>query len=217
MLTAGLPPSVREHPVRRSFYLLLYNAARIASYTIAGALTGTLGAQALHGISPEFGHRMLQWLAGLLLLGIGLYLAGWFPHLARIERLGLPLWRRLEPLAQRVLPVDSPLKALAFGALWGWFPCGLVYTTVFYATASGGAWQGALFMTFFGLGTLPATFGAGMISGWLARATHNTSLRRLVGLIVITAAVATLILPALMPTTLHFPTAIPLQRQEVSP
>ena len=217
MLTAGLPREVREHTLRRSLYLLLYNFARIASYAAGGALTGTLGAQALQGISPEFGHRMLQWLAGILLLGIGLYLAGWFPQLARLERLGLPLWRRLEPLAQRVLPVDSPLKALTFGALWGWFPCGLVYTTVFYATASGGAWQGALFMTFFGLGTLPATFGAGMISGWLARATHNTSLRRLVGLIVITTAVATLILPALMPTVPSLPTAIPWQRQEVEP
>jgi len=138
MLTAGLPREVREQPLRRSLYLFLYNAARIASYTAAGALTGAVGAQALHGLSPEFGHRMLQWLAGLLLLGIGLYLAGWFPQLARIERLGLPLWRRLEPLAQRILPVNSPAKALTFGALWGWFPCGLVYTTVFYATASGG-------------------------------------------------------------------------------
>jgi len=217
MLTAGLPREVREQPLRRSLYLFLYNAARIASYTAAGALTGAVGAQALHGLSPEFGHRMLQWLAGLLLLGIGLYLAGWFPQLARIERLGLPLWRRLEPLAQRILPVNSPAKALTFGALWGWFPCGLVYTTVFYATASGGAWQGALFMAFFGVGTLPATFGAGMISGWLARATHNEALRRAVGLIVIATALATLILPALLPTSPGFPTEIPLLRQEVVP
>ena len=61
------------------------------------AAFGWLGGALLAAGSHAWPHRVLQWLAALVLVGIGLYIAGWFPRLPEVERLGAPLWRRLEP------------------------------------------------------------------------------------------------------------------------
>ncbi len=60
------------------------------------------------------------------------------------------------PLASKAIPVNSPAKALSLGVIWGWLPCGLVYSTLTWALASGSIVSGASIMLFFGLGTLPA-------------------------------------------------------------
>jgi hypothetical protein len=59
-------------------------------------------------------------------------------------------------LCTRALPVNTPLKALGLGAIWGWLPCGLVYSTLTWALASNNIIDGGSIMFFFGLGTLPA-------------------------------------------------------------
>ena len=50
---------------------------------------------------------------------IGLHLAGWLPRLAQVERIGVPLWNRLEPFGRRLMPVNTPSRALAYGLIWG--------------------------------------------------------------------------------------------------
>ncbi len=198
MLTLGLPREIRDTPARRRSFLLLYNLARIFSYTLAGAVTAQLGGGTLAWIAPQLGHTLLQGLAAGVLLIAGLTIAGWFPHPGRLERLGSPLWRRLEPLGRRLLPVDRPAKAFGFGLVWGWLPCGMVYTAVIYATTSTQAWQGAVFMFFFGLGTLPATLSAGLVSNALVRLSRNPTLRQGVGLAFIALALTTLLYPTLV-------------------
>ena len=76
--------------------------------------------------------------------------------LNRIESIGKHLWSRISPFAKHVLPVNSKTKAFGLGALWGWLPCGLVYSTLTWSMASGSLFNGAAIMLFFGLGTLPA-------------------------------------------------------------
>ena len=49
------------------------------------------------------------------------------------------------------MPIDSPLKALGYGALWGWLPCGLVYSALTWAMTSGSSINGALVMLAFAL------------------------------------------------------------------
>ncbi len=187
-LTFSLPPDVRADRWRLGIHVAAYNLGRLASYAVAGALAGGLGERLLAAISPEYGRLVLALLAAAFMVGIGLYLAGWFPRFATIERLGAPLWRRLEPIGQRLLPVASPWQALLFGAIWGWLPCGLVYSVLLWAITAGSALDGALFLLAFGLGTLPATLTAGIVTGWMARFSRTRGLRQTVGLLLILLA-----------------------------
>jgi sulfite exporter TauE/SafE len=150
-----------------------YNAGRIGSYAIAGALAGGVaaGAQVLTGVA------WLQaggyWLANLMLVALGLYLMDAWRGLARLEAGGQVIWRRLQPLMQHLLPLDNPLKMLAVGALWGWLPCGMVYSMLMTAMLTGSARSGASVMLVFGLGTLPTLLVMGMLGtsfkDWMQR------------------------------------------------
>jgi sulfite exporter TauE/SafE len=134
---------------------LAYNSGRIASYGAAGALAGGLGsAGLLFRDAVPLQHTFLL-LASLMLLGLGLYLAGIAPFMRRIEALGGFVWRRIQPYSHHFLPVDSAPRALGLGALWGWLPCGLVYTMLLTALAAADPAAGSLVMLAFGLGTLP--------------------------------------------------------------
>ena len=137
---------------------LAFNAGRIASYAAAGALAGLLGAGA-YALGAAPAQQLLQGAASLMLILVGLYLAGASGATAWLERLGAPLWRRLQPLALRLRP-----HSFAAGAVWGWLPCGLVYGALGTAAAAGSPAQGAAAMAAFGLGTLPWLLGAGALA-----------------------------------------------------
>ncbi|HET7365495.1 MAG TPA: sulfite exporter TauE/SafE family protein [Burkholderiales bacterium] len=158
---------IRSAPERRWGSLLLFNAGRITSYAVAGAIGGTLGAL----VSAQ---GVLYVLANVLLIGIGLHLAGATTVLAPLEALGAPLWRRLQPLAARSMNGN----AYVAGLFWGWLPCGLVYGALAVAAFAGSAQGGAAAMAAYGLGTLPWLMGAGLAFSWLqgkvARAVAGT-------------------------------------------
>ena len=145
----GCTPSVN-----RSSLLLFYHVGRIASYCIIGAIVGFTGSIAAKNIGmPIAGLRLIS---AVFLILLGLYIGQWLLWLNRIEALGKGLWGYLSPLAKHVIPVDSTKKSFGLGALWGWLPCGLVYSTLTWALASGSSYTGAAIMLAFGLGTLPA-------------------------------------------------------------
>lgn len=196
-LTLSLPEEIRFNRRRLFFYVLAYNLGRLTSYILAGAVIGTIGMALFQLISPYYGHRLIQAFAGLVLLGIGLYLAGWFPLMAYVEKIGVPLWRWLDPLRKRLIPVRTPGHAFLFGIVWGWLPCGLVYSVLVWAAASGGPVEGALRMLAFGVGTLPGLVTAGVFTGWLTRLLHRPYARQIAGLIVIAFGLAALALAAL--------------------
>ena len=191
-LTFSLPPEIRNHRWRLLPYISAYNLGRIGSYTLVGAIVGGLGDNLFNFISPNYGHLLLQGIAAIIMVGIGLYLAGWFPRFAEIEKLGQPLWRKLEPLGQKLLPVRSPSHAFLFGVIWGWLPCGLVYSALLWSASTGSATNGALFMLAFGAGTLPTVMTAGIVTGWLIRLTRLPHLKAAVGLSIIALALASL-------------------------
>ncbi len=188
-LSFSLPEDVRQQRWRLLPYIAAYNFGRISSYALAGAVAGGLGQELFQLISPKYGHLILQALGSSIMIGIGLYLAGWFPGFAQIERLGRPLWTKIEPHAQKLLPVRSPLQAFFFGLLWGWLPCGLVYSTLILATSAGDTVNGTLFMLAFGLGTLPAVMTAGIVSGWIMRVSRLPWVKASVGLSLIILAI----------------------------
>lgn len=161
-----------------------YNLGRIASYAVAGAMAGAIGGGGLmlRGVLPvQLGFYLL---ANVLLVGLGLYLGGWSHLVARLEVPGRWLWRRVQPLIAPLLPADSLPKALAVGALWGWLPCGLVYSLLATALLAGSTAGGAVVMFAFGLGTLPNLIAAGMALGRLQTVFRTRAVRQLSGGIV---------------------------------
>jgi sulfite exporter TauE/SafE len=179
-LSFGLPDSGRRWSI-----LIAYNAGRISSYTVAGALMGALGFY-FSGLLPvQTAQRLLLTLAGLFLVLMGLYLAGWWNALSRVERFGGLLWRRIEPLGRGLLPVRSVHQGFALGLLWGWLPCGLVYSALVWTVAAGGALQGASLMFAFGLGTLPNLLLMGVAAAQIQRWVRNPAIRAIAGALVI--------------------------------
>lgn len=150
MFTTSLSRQSKRYP----FYILSYNVGRILSYSLIGALAGLTGSLAAKNIGlPLAGLRLI---AGVFLILLGLYIGQWLMWITKIEMLGKGLWKLISPFSRKLLPVDSINKALLLGALWGWLPCGLVYSTLTWSLASGSALSGFLIMMCFGLGTLPA-------------------------------------------------------------
>jgi hypothetical protein len=153
--------------------LLGYNAGRITSYAIAGALAGALGSTAalVRHLLPV--QQVAFVAANLLLIAMGLYLTGALRSVALLETAGQGLWRVLRPLASRALAADDLPRAFGAGMVWGWVPCGMVYGVLIAALVSGSATQGAALMLAFGLGTLPNLLALGWSAGlarrWLGR------------------------------------------------
>ncbi len=190
-LAFALPLETRRDGPRLLVFLLAFNLGRVATYAAAGAAFGWLGAALTTG-PAAWPHRVLQGLAALVMVGIGLYIAGWFPRFAQVERLGEPLWQRLEPWGRRLVPVTTLPRALAYGAIWGWLPCGLVYTMLIAAPAQGGPAAGALYMALFGLGTLPAMLAVGLLTGRLQDLARDRRVQVAAGLGIIALGLFTL-------------------------
>ena len=183
-LTFSIPARER---LRRLLMVLHYNLGRIASYTLMGVAVGLLGSLAVGAQGSA-----LRIVAGLLLIAMGLYLADWWRGLTYLERLGSLLWRYIQPLGKRFMPATTPLQALALGGLWGWLPCGLVYSTLAYAAASGNALQAGVTMLAFGLGTLPAVFASGMVAERLQALIQKQRVRQFFALTIIAFGVWTI-------------------------
>ncbi|MDO9064133.1 MAG: sulfite exporter TauE/SafE family protein, partial [Sulfuricella sp.] len=119
-----------------------------------------------------------------LLVFLGLYLAGLSHLVMQLERLGGVIWQRLQPYSKKLLPVRSVPQAFALGALWGWVPCGLVYSVLVAAMASGSAAYGGMIMLAFGLGTLPNLLAMGYFARQLKSFMQHRGVRLAAGLLV---------------------------------
>lgn len=190
-LALGLPREVRDS-ARMLPYLLAYNLARIASYTLAGVLLGGVGYLAAHWSGLRHAQLGLQVLAALFMIALGLYLAGWWLGLARLERAGSQVWRHVEPLGRRFLPVRTPGQAFLLGLLWGWLPCGLVYSVLVWSISRGDAIEGGLLMLSFGLGTLPTLLLMGVAATRLSAFVRHVWVRRVAGMLVMSFGLWTL-------------------------
>lgn len=169
-----------------SWHLLLaYNLGRVASYTLAGVIAGAVGSTAFfleHSIPAG---KLLYAFANVMLIVLGLYLAGLWHGVVYLEKVGAHLWRRLQPLGKRYLPVRHIGQAAMLGSLWGWLPCGLVYSVLITALASANPVQGGLLMLMFGLGTLPALMLMGMAAVQFKARLQQLWVRRISGGLVI--------------------------------
>jgi sulfite exporter TauE/SafE len=123
--------------------------------------------------------------AQLLLIGMGLSLAGLPSYIRRIEAMGGHVWKRLSPYFGRELRRDAWFAALSGGLLWALLPCGLIYSALATALAGGTTARGALTMLAFGLGTLPNLLLMGRFASELRQWLSQRWLRRALGALVI--------------------------------
>ena len=164
---------------------LAYNLGRITSYALAGALMGALGSLGLLLDKALPVQLALYVAANLMMVALGLYLTGISGALAFTERAGQWLWRRIQPATRRFLPVRGPAQAFPLGLLWGWLPCGLVYSVLAMALLTGSATRGAATLLAFGLGTLPNLMLAGLLLARFRSVIQGRALRLGAGLLVL--------------------------------
>jgi hypothetical protein len=179
-VTLSLPGQRSKFP-----FLLAYNTGRISSYALAGVLAGLVGASSFfldHVLPVE---RLLYGLASLMLVVLGLYLAGLWQGVLVLERMGSVVWKRVQPLSKKLLPLRSKPQAFALGMVMGWLPCGLVYSVLVAALATGSALQGGALMLAFGLGTLPTLLTMGLAAVRLKAFLQHSWVRRISGLLVL--------------------------------
>ena len=157
---------------------LAYNAGRIASYTVAGALTGALGAAGLAVRGGPVVQQSLLAVAGIAMILMAAHIAGVRAIGRRVEAVGMVLWRRIEPWSRRFLPAGTPPRAFGLGIVWGWLPCGMVYVALIAAAATADPAQGALVMAAFGLGTLPNLLAIAVTLGYAAGLRSRTPVVR---------------------------------------
>jgi sulfite exporter TauE/SafE len=150
-----------------------FNAGRISTYAALGGLAGALGSVGALASEALAAQTALYIFANATLVLVGVHLAGFGGPLARLEALAASLWRRVQPLASRLLPAPGWPRAYAAGLLWGLLPCGLVYGALAVAIFAGSALDGALGMLAFGAGTLPVLVATGAAAAgarsWLRR------------------------------------------------
>ncbi|PIE42010.1 MAG: hypothetical protein CSA49_00790 [Gammaproteobacteria bacterium] len=183
-LAAALKPTATTSPMgdvsRKLAFQFMYSSGRLLSYSVAGGIAGFLGEQLTSGMSH--GMSYLRIFAGIMVILVGFYISGWWMILANLERIGAVLWKHIAPATSKLMPVDSYPKALLLGALWGWLPCGLVYSALSWSIGSGSTINGALLMLYFGIGTLPAMIGVGLFANVLLDIAQSKAMRSLAGL-----------------------------------
>jgi len=185
----GQKPSANVQVASKKIqFLVAYNLARITSYSIAGLLMGGVGWWLSNWVFINKAQMILQIIAALFMILLGLYLANWSKVLVYLEKPGNSIWKRIEPLGRRFIPIKKTQDAFLIGLIWGWLPCGLVYSMLIWSMSAGGALQGGLLMLCFGLGTLPNLLLIGVFAQQITRWFQLVLVRSIAGLIIISFA-----------------------------
>jgi sulfite exporter TauE/SafE len=189
MLTTAISDTSRH---KKYAIIFAYNFGRITSYSLIGALVALTSSMAAKNIG--FPVAILKNIAGVFLILLGLYLGQWLMWLSRVEHLGKNIWRYISPHTKKFIPIKNIRSAFALGALWGWLPCGLVYSTLTWALASADVFNGALIMFFFGLGTLPALLSVSLGTISIKSLLSHALFRKLAALLVILYGIYTILI-----------------------
>ena len=173
--------------------LLGYNLGRILGYVVAGMIVGFFGATLVDLTGIQNTKQVLSVIASVFMIALGFYLAGLWSSFNKLESAGTGLWKKIQPLTKRFIPVQNFSQAVPLGFLWGWLPCGLVYTALIWTLSAGGAIEGGLIMLAFGLGTLPNLLLMGVLAAQLGKWIKNPVVRMVAGLLVVLLGVLTLL------------------------
>ena len=188
----GVSAEVRS--LRRQVPMAIaYNSGRVLTYALLGIIVATFGG-ALVEAKPVLARPILL-ITGAVIILIGLQVAFNWRLLNPIERMGAVLWQKLAPIAKHFVPVTNVPKALGLGLLWGWLPCGLVYSVLLIAATSAQPLYGAATMVAFGIGTMPAMIMTGIGAAQLSSLMRRRGARLGLGLVIVALGVLTILMP----------------------
>ncbi|TKB57444.1 sulfite exporter TauE/SafE family protein [Ferrimonas aestuarii] len=185
-LSHGLPSHIQLNFGKRIALILGYNLGRLLSYCFAAAAVAFVVSQTTDFLALKHHFEFIRLFAGVVLVATGLYIGGLSRKLLVLEKIGQPVWKRLSPIAQKVMPIDTLTKAVVAGAIWGWLPCGLVYSTLIWTASIGDGTTAVLAMLAFGIGTLPALMVVGAAANGLKRWLNHRGFRLISSVIIVT-------------------------------
>lgn len=147
---AFMLPVDRTNAVKKASQITIYHIGRLLAYSLIGLVFGLIGKSLyLFGFQQQ-----LSIVIGILMIVLVL-----------VPQNKLNKYNISKPIYRLISKVKSALGSalkrktadtfLTIGFLNGFLPCGLVYMAVFGAISGGNALQGSLYMTLFGLGTVP--------------------------------------------------------------
>lgn len=170
-------------PKLKAIKLLLFHLGRISCYSLLGLVLGS----ALH-FMISFSENVIvisRVIASLLIILVGLYIAGLSSLIRLLEQqLGF-IWKHIQPITQRYIHMQKWHHAYILGLLWGFLPCGIIYSTLIWASANNQGLETALLMLSFGLGTLPALFVSNLLSIKAVEILQKKHFKRTVGLLLV--------------------------------
>lgn len=182
-MTMNLPLQKKHTQFTLQLYLINYNAGRILSYGLAGLIVGIFSSFTYGFFDDSL--TLSHIISGLFMILFGLYISQLWKGLGYLEKLASPFWKLIQPLSKNYLPPSSPLRAFPLGLIWGWLPCGFVYSALPIAYSTGDVLQSFLVMVAFGLGTLPMLLMAGNMASSLKSTFQNRNIRLILGLMFI--------------------------------
>jgi sulfite exporter TauE/SafE len=191
-MCGGIAAALNLGGARSTAITLAYHAGRVASYTVLGGLLGF----AAGSLDISAWTMSLRYLAGVLLIGMGLYIANWWRGMALLERAGAKLWQPVQRLSSRWLPLRHWHQGLALGLCWGMMPCGLIYSSLAWAATAQNAFTSALMMLLFGLGTLPAMLSTSLGAARLQAVLRQRGLKLAIAVLLIGSGLWTLYITA---------------------
>jgi sulfite exporter TauE/SafE len=172
---------------------ITYNFGRVLSYVLLGIIVASFGSVVVKA-SPSLASG-IRILSGIIIVLVGLKVAFDLRLLNPIERMGATLWARIAPAAKRLVPVTNLPRALGLGLVWGWLPCGLVYSVLLIAATSAEPAGGAMIMLAFGIGTMPAMLMTGLGAAQFANALRKKGARVGLGLLIACLGILTIAMP----------------------
>lgn len=165
---------------------LVFNLGRIGSYALLGAIVGTIVGSVGHIVELKQWGISLRLLTAVMIFFIGLQYLTNKSYFGWLERGGGKLWQNLTKMmpAKRnsEAAINPAWNTFRTGLLWGWLPCGLVYTVLLTAAASGATFHAALIMLAFGVGTLPALTSITVAGPLLSQLRSSLQARRVIGM-----------------------------------
>jgi sulfite exporter TauE/SafE len=140
----------------------LYNAGRVVTYAVFGLLFGTLGKTV-----AVFGFQ--QWLS--IILGLLIIIFIILPKKVsslNSNNYSAHFFKKIRSSLGQLFIKKNYSSLFFIGLLNGLLPCGLVYMAAAGAVATGDILNSVLFMTFFGLGTLPLMWSVTFFGNYIS-------------------------------------------------
>ena len=192
----GLATAKRTDGRSRMSLLVAYQAGRMLSYSIAGALLGGVLGIIVSWLDFDVVRQGLRALSAVALAAAALVAFGALRDPG--SRVGRLVWPRLAPLGRRLLPVTSVSRALGFGMVWGWMPCGFAYTVMLIAALEQDTFRSAATMLAFGIGTAPAMIAVAFGTKSAAAFAAGSTGRKVAGAALLAGAALTLFAPHIL-------------------